>query len=121
MNYTLLIYETPADSARRTNPDPKNREAYLAAWPPYAKALKDAGIYVSGAGPQPPDTATTLRFKKDDQRLVQDGPFADTKEQLGGFFIINVPDRDTALEWAARCPHSSRGVIEIRPCLPPVS
>lgn len=118
MNYALLIYETPADFARRTDSDPKKREAYLSAWPPYAKALKEAGVFVSGAGLEIPDTAATLSFKGD-KRQVQDGPFADTKEQLGGFFVINVPDLQTALDWAARCPHSSGGVIEVRPCLPP--
>jgi hypothetical protein len=118
MNYAILIYETPADFATRSDPDHKKRAAYLAMWPPYAKALRDAGIHVSSAGLQSPDTATTLRFT-DGKRLVQDGPFADTKEQLGGFFIISVPDLDSALEWAARCPHSSGGVIEVRLCLPP--
>ena len=72
MNYTILIYETPADFAVRTDPD--KQQAYWAAWPPYSKALKDAGVFVSGAGLQPPETATTLRFR-DQQRLVQDGPF----------------------------------------------
>ncbi len=62
MNYTILIYETPADFAIRTDPDPKKREAYWAAWPPYSKALKDAGVFVSGGGLQPPETATTLKI-----------------------------------------------------------
>ncbi|MGH8378401.1 MAG: YciI family protein [Gammaproteobacteria bacterium] len=120
MNYSILIYETAADFAVRNDPDPKKREAYWQMWPPYSKALKDAGVFVGGAGLQPPDTATTLRFNHD-KRLVQDGPFADTKEQLGGFFIINVPDLDTALEWAARCPRSPGRVYEVRPNLLPMS
>lgn len=119
MNYTILIYETPADFAARADSDPKKREAYWAAWPPYSKALKDAGIFVSGAGLQPPDSATTLKFR-DGRRLVQDGPYADTKEQLGGFFIIDVPDLDTALDWAARIPHAAGRTFEIRPNLPPM-
>lgn len=118
MHYALLIYETPGDFARRGDPGSKEREAYMAAWPPYAKALKEAGVFVSGAGLEAPGTAATL-YVEDDRRRVQDGPYADTKEQLGGFFIINVPDMQTALDWAARCPRSSGGVIELRPCLPP--
>lgn len=120
MNYTIMIYETPADFASRTDPDQKKKEAYWAAWPSYRKALNDAGIFVAGGGLQLPDTATTVRFR-DGQRLVQDGPYADTKEQLGGFFIIDVPDLDTALDWAARCPHSPGRVFEVRPNLVPTA
>ncbi|MGI8991918.1 MAG: YciI family protein [Bryobacteraceae bacterium] len=119
MNYTILICETAADFAVRNDPDAKKRADYWAAWPPYQKALKDAGVYVSGAGLQPPETATTLRFRGD-ERIVQDGPYADTKEQLGGFFIIDAPDLDSALEWAARCPRSPGRVIEVRPNMPPM-
>jgi hypothetical protein len=115
MNYTLLIYENSADFAART--DPEKKEAYWAAWPPYSQALKDAGVFVSGAGLQPPGSAATVKLRNE-QRLVQDGPYADTKEQLGGFFIINVPDFDSALDWAARCPRMPGAVIEVRPNLP---
>lgn len=101
MNYTILIYESAANFALRT--DAEKQEAYWAAWSPYRKALEDAGVFVTGAGLQPPETGTTVKLR-DGQRLVQDGPFADTKEQLGGFFIIDVPDLDTALEWAAGRP-----------------
>lgn len=114
MNYTILIYETPADFAERNDPDPKKREAYWAEWPIYTKALQEAGVMRGGAGLQPPDTATLLKFK-DGRQQVQDGPFADTKEQLGGFYIIDVPDLDTALEWAARCPRRPGRMYEVRP------
>ncbi len=120
MNYTILIYETAVDFAVRNSSDVKKREEYWAAWPAYTKALKDAGLFVGGAGLQPPETTTTLRFSGE-QRLVQDGPFADTKEQLGGFYTINVPDLDTALEWAARCPRSAGRVLEVRPHIQPMS
>jgi hypothetical protein len=120
MNYTILIYETAADFAGRSDPDPKKREAYWAVWPPYSQALKDAGVFVGGAGLQPPETATTIKFQ-DEQRIVQDGPYADTKEQIGGFFMINVPDLDTALDWAARCPRMPGRVFEVRPNLAPMS
>lgn len=120
MNYTILIYETAVDFAVRNSADTKKRDDYWAAWPPYSKALKEAAIFVGGAGLQPPESATTLRFNGE-QRLVQDGPFADTKEQLGGFYMIDVPDLDTALDWAARCPRSPGRVLEVRPNLPPMS
>ena len=95
MNYTFLIYEDAAGFALRTSADEKKRTAYWSAWPPYAQALRDAGVFVDGAGLEPPHTAVTLR---NGASPVQDGPFADTKEQLGGFFIINVPDLDAALD-----------------------
>ena len=116
MKYTILIYESAADFATRTDPDMKKREAYRAAWPPYTKALQEAGVFVGGSGLEPPDTATRLSFQGD-KRVVQDGPYADTKEQLGGFYIIDVPDLDTALDWAARTPRTPGRVFEIRPNL----
>jgi hypothetical protein len=116
MNYTLLIYETAADFAVRT--DAERKEEYWAGWMYYSQAVKEAGIFVGGAGLQPPETATTLGFK-DGRTWVQDGPYADIKEQLAGFFIIDVPNLDVALEWAARCPRSPTRVVEVRPALPP--
>ena len=66
------------------------------------------------------NTATTVRIR-DGKRLVQDGPFADTKEQLGGYFVIEVPDLDAALEWAARAPSAACASVEVRPVLPPMA
>lgn len=113
MNYTILIYEPQSDFARRGDP------AYMAAWPPYTQALRDAGVFVAGAGLLAPETGTTVKIR-DGKRVVQDGPYADTKEQLGGLVIIDVPDLDTALDWAARCPTTPTGVIEVRPNIPPM-
>jgi hypothetical protein len=107
---------SPDDLAART--DPEKREAFWAGFLPYVKALREAGVVVAGAGLKAPEAATTVRVR-DGQRLVQDGPYADTKEQLGGFFIIDVPDHDTALDWAARCPAGDSTVVEVRPTLPP--
>ena len=101
MEYTLMFYLSPEEFAARSDPE-KSREFYT-AFMPYVKAIHEAGIYVSGVGLQPPAAATTLRLKNG-QRHVQDGPYADTKEQLGGFVVINVPDLDAALDWAARYP-----------------
>jgi hypothetical protein len=116
MNYTIMFYLDASQFAART--DPKRREAFWGSFLPYMKALKEAGIVVGGAGLQPPDSATTVRLR-DGKRYVQDGPYSDTKEQLGGFFIIDVPDLDTALDWAARYPAGPDDVVEVRPNMPP--
>jgi hypothetical protein len=118
MHYTLLFYESTEDINLRT--DPHQKQEYWAAWPLYVKALYDAGVVVSSAGLQSPEMATTLRLRRDGEPLVQDGPIANTKEQLGGFFIIDVPDLDTALEWATRCPVPPGNAVEIRPNLQPM-
>src|ERR1043165_374847 len=115
MSYSILVYESPAGFAART--DAKQQEGYWSGVMHYLKALKDAGVFVSGAGLQLPETATTLQHR-DGKRLVQDRPFADTKEQLGGFFVINVPNLDAALEWGARFPHRPGQLVEVRPNLP---
>lgn len=118
MNYTFLIYESKAAFALRTHADEAKRSAYWSAWPAYIEALSNAGVFVDGAGLEPPQTACTLRPNGAGQK-VQDGPFADTKEQLGGYFIVNVPDLDSALEWAARIPAAAGSVVELRPNLVP--
>ena len=111
MHYTMLIYQSPAEFAART--DAARRAEFLGAFVPYMQALRDAGVVVAGAGLEIPETATTIRGSGAERR-VQDGPYADTKEQLGGFYVLDLPDVTAALEWAARCP---AGVaIEVRPC-----
>jgi len=112
MNYTLLVYEPKSLSW----PDAAARDAYTSGFMAYSKALQDAGVRVGGAGLQSSATATTLRMR-DGKRHVQDGPYADTKEQLAGYFIIDVADLDAALEWAARIPATPGSVIEVRPNL----
>ncbi len=114
MQYTLMFYMNADEFSART--DPQRKEAFWGAFLPYMKAIQEAGIVVGGAGLQPPSTATTYRLR-DGSPIVQDGPYADTKEQLGGFFIIDVPDLDTALEWAARYPAGPHGIVEVRPNL----
>jgi len=111
MKYILLIYETPADFELR---HPDRSANYLAAWRTYHQALLDAGAYVGGAPLKDVATATTVRVS-DGKRLVQDGPFAEAKEQLGGFVILELPSLDAALAWAARCPAAATGAVEVRP------
>jgi hypothetical protein len=118
MEYMLIMTETAADFAKRN--DPNQAPAYFGAWAAYVKAIAESGIMVSGLGLQPPDTATTVRIR-DGKRVLHDGPYAEAKEMLGGFFVINVPDLDTALEWAARSPSAESGCVEVRPGLPPMN
>ncbi len=114
MQFALLIFESPEAFAARNN---DHTDAYVGAWRAYFKALVEAGIYVGGNPLQVPETGTTVRLK-DGKRRVQDGPFADTKEQLGGFTILELPSLDAALDWAARCPAASAGAVEVRPLAP---
>jgi hypothetical protein len=116
MQFMLIMNETEAERSKRD--DPATAGAYWGGWTAFVGALQQSGIVVNGDGLQPPHTATTLRIR-DGKRVVQDGPFADTKEQLGGYFIIEVPDLDAALDWAAKSPAASGGSVEVRPVMPP--
>jgi hypothetical protein len=116
MEYMLMFYENAAELARRD--DPAEFPAYWGAWNAYVGAMHGSGCVKSGNGLQPPRTATTVRVSAG-QRQVQDGPFADTREHLGGYFVIDVPSLDAALEWAARAPCAAAGGVEVRPVLPP--
>ncbi len=117
MQYMIIFSETEAQFAQRT--DPQLSGAYWGAWGAYIGALQASGIVLSGNGLQPPHTATSVRVR-DGKRQVQDGPFADSKEQLAGYFIVEVPDLDVALDWAARAPSASYASVEVRPVLPPM-
>lgn len=118
MEYMILAYEDPDAFARRDDPD--RTEAYWSSWTGYLAALRDSGLLTSAGGLTPPGTATTVRVR-DGRRLVQDGPFADSKEQLGGYFVIDVDNLDEALRWAVRCPSAGYAAVEVRPLLPPPS
>jgi hypothetical protein len=116
MQYMLIFKEPQSEFAKRN--DPKVAPTYWAAWGAYVGAIKGAGIVINGDGLQPPQMGTTLQIRGG-KRLVQDGPFADTKEHLGGYFVIDVPSLDVALDWAAQSPCAEIGSIEVRPILPP--
>lgn len=118
MQYMLMLNETAAEFARRT--DPAETEGYWGGWNAFIGAMAQAGVIVKGDGLQGPIVATTVRVV-DGKRHVQDGPFADTKEQLGGYFVIEVPDLDAALDWAAKAPCAWTGSVEVRPVLPPMA
>lgn len=111
MQYMIMNFVTPrgfaADGRPENDPDGP-------AWGAYTKALKEAGVMVGGNALHPSHAATTVRIRGG-QRDLHDGPYADTKEHLGGYYIIDVPDLDAALEWAARNPAASSGAVEVRP------
>jgi hypothetical protein len=111
MKFALIIHETEQEFAKRSGPEAGK---YWAAWTAYGKALAEAGVMAGGAGLQGPETATTLRLSPSQQ--VQDGPYAESKEVLGGFYLIDVANLDAALQWASRIP-SPGGSVEVRPLL----
>jgi hypothetical protein len=111
LQYALLIYETPEAFAQREQGE------YVGAWRAYYQSVVDAGVYVGGDPLHPPETATTVR-QRDGKRVIHDGPYANTKEQLAGFMILDLASLDAALDWAARCPASSYGAVEVRPLAP---
>lgn len=117
MQFMLLLNEPVSEFAKRH--DPVESGAYWGGWNVFIKAMAEAGIIVKGGGLEAPATATIVSVR-DGKRIVQDGPFADTKEQLGGYFVIDVPDLDAALEWAARAPSAHSASVEVRPVLPPM-
>jgi hypothetical protein len=108
----LLIYG-PAD---RPEPTPEDAAAQFTRWSEYTQAIEQAGVFVAGDPLQGLETATTVRVR-DGETLVSDGPFAETKEMLGGYYILDVPDEDAALEWAARMPNIAYGSVEVRPIM----
>lgn len=113
----MLIFTEPSDAfARRDNP--ADAPAYWGAWTSYMDAIAQAGIMVNGDGLHPPHTATTVRIRNG-KRDIQDGPYADVKEQLGGYVVIEVEGLDAALDWAAKSPSAAYGSVEVRPVLPP--
>ena len=114
MQYLLMIYGNEAGmQAASKDQVTQMSAAYMA----YTEAMKQAGVIRGGERLRPTSEATTVRVKNGKTEVL-DGPYADTKEQLGGFFMIDVPDLDAALSWAAKCPGASMGTMEVRPIWP---
>lgn len=109
--YMLLIYDDQSNA-----PSPEEMQAEMPKWFAYGEALSKAGAMVAGDALRPATAATTVRERSGDG-LVTDGPFAETKEQLGGYYLIDVPDLDQALEWAAKMPNIGRGSVDVRPVM----
>ena len=113
MRYALLIYASEQDWANQSE---EESQAQFQEYMAFTKDIVDRGIYQSGEALQPTATATTVRVR-DGETLSTDGPFAETKEQLGGFYVVEAKDLDEAIEIAARIPDVRNGSIEVRPVM----
>ncbi|MGC1650459.1 MAG: YciI family protein [Candidatus Sulfotelmatobacter sp.] len=111
MKYLLMTYVNENGWAKMTKAE---QEQGAAAYMAYGEALKKAGAIVGSNRLQPTSTATTVRITNGKSQVL-DGPYVDTKEQLGGYFLIDAPDLDSAISWASRCPAAGHGVVEVRP------
>ena len=111
MQYLLMIYSKEGAWERMS---PAQQQQGMAAYGAFTEALKKSGVLIGSNRLRPASAATTVRIANGKSQVL-DGPYADTKEQLGGYYLIDVADLDAALAWAARCPGASHGVLEVRP------
>jgi hypothetical protein len=111
MQYMLLIY---SDEAQWFGMPQEQIQKALGEYMKYSKALVEAGVMRGGSELKPISTATTVKVRNG-KALTTDGPFAETKEQLGGYYLIETPTLDEALKWAAQCPGAHHGTVEVRP------
>ena len=111
MRYLLLIYTQEQAEVEATAAE---QEAVMEAYFAFSKEVREAGAMLGGEALQPTATATTVRVREG-KTLTADGPFAETKEQLGGYYMLECPNLDEAIEWAAKIPGASHGSVEIRP------
>jgi hypothetical protein len=113
MQYLLSIYQ---DESGLGAVSPEDGAKIMARYGAFTEEVKGAGAFLAGEGLQPTATATTVRVR-DGERLTTDGPFAETKEQLGGFYLLECKDLDEAIEWASKIPTAERGSVEVRPVM----
>jgi hypothetical protein len=113
MKYLLSIYCNEEADARKSKQEQDNE---LAAYWQYTEDGKQKGVILAGEALQPSSTATTVRVRNG-KVLTSDGPFAESKEQLGGYYVVDCKNLDDAIEWARRIPHASQSAIEIRPIM----
>ena len=109
--YMLLIYDDPSVWQSMSE---EESNAVMGEYFAYTQELRDAGAYVAGDALHPTETATSVRVR-DGERLTTDGPFAETKEALGGYYLIDVETEEEAQDWAAKVPSARYGTIEVRP------
>ena len=114
MQYLFLLYANEGGWNKMTKAE---QEQGAAAYAAYTQALRKEGVLQGSNRLQPVASATTVRIANGKSQVL-DGPYADSKEQLGGYYLIDVPDLDAALSWAARCPGAGHGVVEVRPIWP---
>ena len=112
MKYLLALI---SEEGGLRDASPEEMKAVMDSWAAYSQQTVDAGAFVAGEGLQESATATTVRFR-DGEQLVTDGPFAETKEQLGGFYLLECKNLDEALEWARKIPFTN-GAVEVRPVM----
>ena len=117
MEFALFFHSAKSDFTNRD--DPELAPAIWGAWKAYIGAMAAAGVMNHGNGLMPPESATNVRIR-DGKRQVQDGPYADSKEMLGGYVTIDVENLEAALEWASRSPAAETGTVEVRPVMPPM-
>lgn len=110
MQYLLMLY---ADDTQWNNMPQEQQQQAVAAYGAYTRALYEAGVHKGSHRLRPSATATTVKVANGKTQVL-DGPFVDTKEQLGGYYLIDVPDLDAALAWAGRCPGAFHGTVEVR-------
>ena len=113
MKYALLIYSPSSAGEYAAAALPRTDDDTPGEWVKYTQAAKDAGVLVAAEQLTHSETATSVRVRGDD-RLITDGPFMETKEHLLGFYLIDVPDLDAALDWATRMPAVNGGTVEVR-------
>jgi hypothetical protein len=111
MQYLLMVYVNEAGWPKLSKAE---QEQGMAAYGAYTEALNKAGVLKGSNRLQPVSTATTVRLANGKPQVL-DGPYVDSKEQVGGYYLIDVPDLDSAISWASRCPGASHGVVEVRP------
>jgi hypothetical protein len=114
MKYLLSLY---ADESGWDDVTPEEMRAGMEPWSRFEQQAVDAGVKIAGEGLQPSSTATTVKVREGDDRMVTDGPFTETKEQLGGFYVLECENLDEALEWAKKVPLTPGGSIEVRPVM----
>jgi hypothetical protein len=114
MKYVLAIF---GDESGWDDVTPEEMQAAMEPWNQFERQLYDSGARIAGEGLQPSSTATTIRFRGGDGPAITDGPFAETKEQLGGFYLIECESLDEALEWAKKVPVRAGSAIEVRPVM----
>jgi hypothetical protein len=113
MQYVVTIYN---DESQRAHASASEGAAMMEAYGEFTEEARAAGVMLGGEGLQPTATATTLRVQ-DGERLLTDGPFAETKEQIGGYYTIDCKDLDEAIDWAAKIPGAQTGSVEVRPVI----
>jgi len=114
MRYLMLLY---GDESKDATMSDDERQADMAKWWEYDTAIKEAGATSGGEALQPTATATSVRAGENGNPLTTDGPFAETREQLGGYYVLDVESIDEAIKWAQRCPALPSGTVELRPIM----